>query len=85
MSEPEKKPSVAFWSTVVSLTLVVYVLSYGPACWVINAMANRSWLRPDTEWIRQAIFLFFFPIRFLLSDGPKPISDLIFWFQHLWY
>jgi hypothetical protein len=45
----------------------------------------EGWLRPDTDWIRQLIFLAFWPIRLLHSDGPKSISDLIDWYVHLWY
>jgi len=67
------------------VAMLVYPLCYGPACWGINQMANRGWLRPDTDWIRQLIFLVFSPIRLLHSDGPKWISDLIDWYAHLWY
>jgi len=79
-----KKPTAGFWTTVTLFAvLVVYPLSYGPACWMINFMANRRWLRPDTDWIRQLIFLIFWPIRRLHSDGPELISDVIDWYAHL--
>ena len=29
-----KKPGVAFWATVVVAGLVLYVASFGPACWL---------------------------------------------------
>jgi hypothetical protein len=32
MTSDRKKPSVAFWATVV-VVLVLYPLSFGPACW----------------------------------------------------
>jgi hypothetical protein len=85
MSDDRKKPGAAFWTTLVVVAMLVYPLCYGPACWGINWMANKGWLRPDTDWIRQLIFLIFCPIRLLHSDGPKPISDLIDWYAHLWY
>jgi hypothetical protein len=80
-----KKPGVAFWATVAAIVLVLYPLSYGPACWGINVMAKRRWLRPDTDWIRQAIFVVYFPVRRLHSDGPEPIERAIDWYAHLWY
>ena len=39
MSEPKRKPGVAFWVTVV--VLVVYPLSIRPACW-ISSWTNRG-------------------------------------------
>jgi len=85
MSDDRKKPDAAFWTTVVLFAvLVVYPLSYGPACWIINAIANRGWLRPDTEWIRQLIFLVYWPIRRMHSDGPDLIRDALYWYAHLW-
>jgi hypothetical protein len=34
MSESRRKPGVAFWATVVVVGLpLLYVLSFGPACW----------------------------------------------------
>jgi hypothetical protein len=36
-----KKPGVAFWATVVVVCLpLLYVLSFGPACWLVD----RGWL-----------------------------------------
>jgi hypothetical protein len=29
-----KKPAVAFWATVVVVGLVLYAVSFGPACWI---------------------------------------------------
>jgi hypothetical protein len=40
-----KKPSVAFWATVVVVVvLLAYPLSFGPACWVVTGGGLR------TEW-----------------------------------
>jgi len=52
MSEPKKKPGVAFWGTVVVVCLpIAYVLSFGPACWFsshtgIGVFALRTVYRP---------------------------------------
>ncbi len=31
-----KKPGVAFWATVAMVGLVLYVASFGPACWLVG-------------------------------------------------
>src|SRR6266478_6093011 len=34
MNTDRKKPGVTFWATLVVVALVLYVLSFGPACWL---------------------------------------------------
>jgi hypothetical protein len=34
MTPSRKKPGVAFWATVVVVVALVYVLSFGPVCWI---------------------------------------------------
>jgi hypothetical protein len=34
MTTPRKKPGVAFWATVVVVAVLMYPISFGPACWV---------------------------------------------------
>jgi hypothetical protein len=44
MSPDRKKPGVAFWATVVVVGLpLLYVLSFGPACW----LARQRFLPPS--------------------------------------
>ena len=31
-----KKPGVAFWATVVVVVVLMYPISFGPACWLAN-------------------------------------------------
>jgi hypothetical protein len=41
MTVPRKKPGVAFWATVVLISLlVIYPLSFGPACWIAGRVPN---------------------------------------------
>ena len=66
-----KKPGLAFWATVVVvLALVVYPLSFGPACWT----AVRGWLPAPAE---HALREFYMPIRRLARHGPRPVSQSI--------
>ena len=36
-----KKPGAAFWATVVVVVVLIYPLSFGPACW-ISSRFNRG-------------------------------------------
>src|SRR5262245_4136495 len=36
--DKQRKPGWAFWTTVVVLLPVLYVASFGPACWVVTRM-----------------------------------------------
>jgi hypothetical protein len=36
MTGDRKKPGVAFWTTVVVVCLLLYPLSFGPACWLVE-------------------------------------------------
>ncbi len=54
MTPSRKKPSVAFWATVVVVVaLVAYPLSFGPACWIASRRDNkipRSSRIPEFYW-----------------------------------
>jgi hypothetical protein len=36
MTSDRKKPGVAFWASVVVVVVLVYVGSFGPACWIAS-------------------------------------------------
>jgi len=36
MSIDRKAPSAAFWATVVVVALLLYPISFGPACWMVE-------------------------------------------------
>lgn len=38
-----KKPGVAFWTTVALVVLMLYVLSVGPACWMLTWAGDPDW------------------------------------------
>src|ERR1043166_939564 len=40
MSSSRNKPGVAFWATVVGVVGLLYLASFGPACWVCARTAN---------------------------------------------
>jgi hypothetical protein len=68
MSEPKKKPGVAFWSAVVVALLVVgYPLSFGPACWI----SSRA--QPSGRIVSAA----YRPILRLWIDGPDWVKIVL--------
>lgn len=76
-----QKPGVAFWTTVVlTVMLVGYPLSFGPACWV-TSRANAG-----AEWLS----FFYRPIIAGLSTSDTRRSAAIKWYACLgaargWY
>ncbi len=78
MSEPKKKPRVAFWATVALVAIfVVYPLSMGPACWLLA----QEW-KPDGT--HAAILKVFAPILWVYRNGPEPVHSAMRWYVFLW-
>ena len=76
MSEPKKKPSVAFWATVVVVVvLVAYSLSFGPACWLCQCV-------DDPRFNDGAEFLYR-PFA-LACDQSVAARSIAFWYDDLW-
>jgi hypothetical protein len=75
MSEERKRRGALFWTAVGLIGLMLYVLSFGPACWI---MANR--LPP---WAVSIVLVFYAPLM-LLSETTGPTHDLLQWYVHLW-
>jgi len=70
MSE-ERKP---LWLWIVALMMappVLYVASFGPACWI----TSRS--SPSGDWLLVA----YRPLMWTMEDGPAPASDAIVWYS----
>jgi hypothetical protein len=67
---PRKQPGVAFWSIVVVVGVVLYVLCFGPACWL------TSWgILSHTVTARM-----FYPVVWVSAFGPRPIQYAIYWY-----
>jgi hypothetical protein len=87
MSEDRKKPGVAFWATVVVVGLALYVLSIGPAAWIVEDSKPG-----DCGWgIYHAAYYPLLQIRDLDEedlgeevDGRGPFSRAIDLYLSLW-
>jgi len=82
MSESRKKPGVAFWATVaVMMAVVLYPLSFGPACWlagcgVVPMKATRTayWPLVRIAFSRRGTPLAWYAELF--SDNPNIVNNL---------
>ena len=73
-----KKPGVAFWATVVLVVVLMYPLSFGPACW-LSQRVNST---------RVAVSIAYPPLLELALDpeaifDEKPIPSLLFAYAKL--
>jgi hypothetical protein len=46
MTSDSKRPSIAFWATVVMIAVLAYPLSFGPACWITSRLNRGAELVP---------------------------------------
>jgi len=74
MSEPKKKPGVAFWATVLVVVGLVYVLSIGPA----------TWLHERRLLSNGAMTTLYAPHFGVYEHGPRPIRRASDWCLALW-
>jgi len=60
---------------------VLYVASWGPAVWIYVYGSDRGWrisgsLQIILDWV-------YYPLVWLILNGPKPISDALTWYAKL--
>ena len=66
-----KKPGVAFWATVALVVVLLYVASFGPACWI----TSRNSLSGD--WL----FVAYRPLVWTMENGPGLALDALAWYS----
>jgi hypothetical protein len=78
MSDSRKKPGAAFWTVVVLFAvLVVYPLTFGPACWVCSRV-------PESIPPWEAADFFYAPIlRAWWHADPGTVSNVLAWYANL--
>ena len=77
MGEPNKKPGVAFWATVVVVVvLVAYPLSWGPAAWICTGLG-------DPQWAVNAYLRIYAPLLWMDERSPESIRDATTWYCSL--
>jgi len=72
--ESRKKHSIAFWPTVVVRgVLLVYILSFGPASWLLVRC-------PSPEWAFRAHHHIYAPMNWTMQNGPSPLPEILAWY-----
>src|SRR5215469_16644118 len=74
MSEPRKRPGVGFWATVVLTALVLYVASFGPACWATTVDVSR----PGGPRFH-AMMIAYLPLGFVANEDNAAAEILQWW------
>jgi hypothetical protein len=65
-----KQPGATFWAAIVVVVVLMYPLSFGPACW----LTSRG-IFFHTFTARA-----FYPVVWAATFGPRPIRDGIQWY-----
>lgn len=68
MNSDRKQPSVAFWATVALSLVLLYVASFGPACWI----NQRTGVGHDFVWIAYR------PMWWMMCSRNKSLRRLVF-------
>lgn len=77
MSSNNKKPGIAFWSTVAAAVLVIlYPLSIGPLIW----LADRGMLPEEAAGL---IGIIYYPLELAAASSDATIR-LYSWYASLW-
>jgi hypothetical protein len=80
-----KEPAVAFWASVVVVSLALYVLTAPLSeMRVWNTMFGRWLGEGSRDTAVSAIRGFYFPVRWLETYGPEPIRSVLYWYYDLW-
>jgi len=81
MTVARTKPGVAFWATVVAVVVLVYPISFGPACWWF-ARTDVFRHKDATQTIVVNVPRFYWPVGWMARHGPKPIRRFICWYAN---
>jgi hypothetical protein len=68
-----KKPGVAFWATAVLVVVLLYPISFGPACW----LTARGYVREST------VNSFYWPVLWSAAQAT-PLENAVVWWGSLW-
>jgi hypothetical protein len=65
LNASRNQPGVAFWATVVVVVALIYPISFGPACWLMDRTRSGS----------RIVATLYRPMMALIAYGPLSISD----------
>lgn len=72
-----KRAGVGFWVTIGLAAILIYALSWGPACWL--------WVNGHVpDWAASSVHFVYRPIGLLYERGPQPIPKILNCYAALW-
>lgn len=72
--DDRKKPGIGFWATVVVVTLLVlYPLSFGPACWFTSRF----------DYGRKQMPFVYRPVTWVMEKGSSRVQDAVYSYYSL--
>jgi hypothetical protein len=77
-----KKPGVAFWATVAVVVVLIYPISFGPACWINERTAYPDGKAYTLGRGHAAILALYRPI-FQWAVRRPPGSRIVYWYAEL--
>jgi hypothetical protein len=72
----DRKSTIGFVMVVAAVALLVYVLSFGPAMWLVDR-------RILPAWSKSAVSVVYYPIFWTSIVGPRPVREAVRWYAEL--
>ena len=72
----ERKPTIGFVMMVAAVALLVYLLSFGPAMWLVDR-------RILPAWSKSAVSVVYYPVFWTSTIGPRPVREAVRWYAEL--
>jgi hypothetical protein len=73
---PDEKSPIRFCATSAAIALLVYILSFGPAMWLVDRKIIPVWTKPTVS-------LVYYPIFWTSMVGPRPVRECVRWYAEL--
>ena len=73
---PDKKSPIRFCATSAAIALLVYVLSFGPAMWLVERKLLPAWTKQTVSYV-------YYPIFWASMVGPRPVREAVRWYAEL--
>src|SRR5260370_42080825 len=73
---PNEESPLRYWSMTATVALLAYVLSFGPAMWLVD----RGIL---PAWPKQSVSFVYYPVFWTSMVGPRPVRELVRWYAEV--
>jgi len=77
MTTDGRKPGWAFWTIVLLVVLIAYLVSFGAVFLFDRHVGIPEWAGPPLQVV-------YWPLIAILKDGAEPLRDSLRWYVKLW-